>query len=339
MRRAQIGRTVLSTYPPDNYRQFEVVRPYHVHITGLRLKIEGLAYQEQDQGAAVCASTALWCALQRVAYVCGHRTPTPSQITEAAGSPLPASYGLSDSQMATALADLGYTADQFFPAENRLLFRANIAACLQSQLPVILLITTEQKTGAGTKLIGHAVTVTGFRDPIHTVNVPMASNLVDPVPMNTGSLEVLYVHDDNLGCHAHYELFDVNEKDKDGFEKLQIRRGRTDKVNPDWWTPDTWTVYSALVPKADKMRLPINQLFSNLVQFRSLFCDNIFPGIDLRFSVKFAPGVGYKHQLITKGFHKKDLREFLSTIALPRFIGVISVWDKTNLLCDVLVVA
>src|SRR6266851_970531 len=61
---AAIGRTVLKTYPADGGRRhFEVVRDYRVHLLGLTLKVQGLAYQQQDRGAAVCASTALWSAL------------------------------------------------------------------------------------------------------------------------------------------------------------------------------------------------------------------------------------------------------------------------------------
>jgi hypothetical protein len=130
---ACIGRTVLRTYPVEAKRHYEVVRPYEVNIAGLRLRIDGLAYQEQDRGAAVCASTSLWVALQRVAHVAGHRTPTPSAITKAAASPFPASEGLTLGQMANALASLGYIADLFEPKDNRALFRALITTCLQSQ--------------------------------------------------------------------------------------------------------------------------------------------------------------------------------------------------------------
>jgi hypothetical protein len=77
LRGALIGRTVLKTYPVDGRRHYEVVRPYRVHIAGIHLVVEGLAYQQQDRGAAVCASTALV-----LAYL-GHSTlgPRPLAIT------------------------------------------------------------------------------------------------------------------------------------------------------------------------------------------------------------------------------------------------------------------
>jgi hypothetical protein len=88
LRGAPMGRTVLRTYEGDAGRLFTVVRPYRVHLGAVRLRVDGLAFQQQDVGAAVCASTSLWCALQKVAHMAGQRTPTPSTITNASESPL-----------------------------------------------------------------------------------------------------------------------------------------------------------------------------------------------------------------------------------------------------------
>ncbi len=331
---APIGRTVLKTYPADGRRHYAVVRPYKVNVAGLRLTIEGLAYQQQDRGAAVCASTALWSALQRVAYVAGHRTPTPSSITRAANSPFPAAHGLHELQMATALATLGYVADQFSPAENRGLFRAKLVACLDSQLPVILLIARKIETGSGIRDVGHAVTVTGYSEPKSTVEVRGLRREFMPLRMKGGSVEVLYVHDDNLGSHAHYELRDSAEKDADGYEKLLLYRGRSNAADEPWWVPDKWTIRGALVPKPAKLRLPIENLFSTILWLRKLLEDVVFPGIELAFAPRFAAGTEYKRALLENA--QLDLpqkRPFLSELALPRHVGVLSVFDGDHLRC------
>ena len=39
--------------------------------------------------------------------------------------------------------------------------------------------------------------------------------------MKSGSLDVVYVHDDNLGSHAHYELFDSDEEAPEGYKALE----------------------------------------------------------------------------------------------------------------------
>lgn len=330
---APVGRTVLKTYPPDGARRFQVVRPYRVNLAGLRLHIDGLAYQQQDGGAAVCASTALWSALQRVAFVAGHRTPTPSMITAASKSPFPASHGLSDIEMAAALSSLGYVADQFVPAENRLLFRAKLIACLESNLPVVLSIEKPMKTGAGQIIGGHAITVTGYRDGAITASVPSPAPGYPEIPMRRAGVTVVYVHDDNLGSHAHYELFDSVDKDPSDYETLKIRRGRSGQTAPAWWPVDDWTIVSALVPKPEKMRMPIDDLFHNLLDLRTL-ADLVFRDIDIKYSACFRSGVDYKAALFGQTLDVTELARLQQRLSLPRYVGVITLSTNDTDLCD-----
>lgn len=333
---ARIGRTVLRTYPLAGGRHYEVVRPYIVNLAALRLSIRGLAYQQQDRGAAVCASTALWSALQRVAYVAGHRTPTPISITRAAGSPYAASYGLSSIQMASALSTLGYSADEFAPAENRAAFRAKIRMCLDSQLPVILLVAKKQKTGAGEVTAGHAVTVTGYNGSSTIVEVhgPADPSLhIAPIPMRGGSINTLYVHDDNLGSHAHYELIDSTDVNSDGHQKLFLKRGSSNRPAVSWWQVDEWCIESALVPKPEKLRQPVDSLFSNILSLRPLF-ESILKGRTLHYGAWFAAGVEYRRDLLETGIDRAQLNEFNATLSLPRHIGVIRAYFEDAWLLD-----
>ena len=48
------------------------------------------------------------------------------------------------------------------------------------------------------------------------MEVPAPAKGVVPIKMLAGSLDVVYAHDDNLGSHAHYELFDSDETDIEG---------------------------------------------------------------------------------------------------------------------------
>lgn len=332
---ASMGRTILKTYPIDGRRHYEVVRPYRVNLCGLQFVIEGLAYQQQDGGAAVCASTALWSALQRVAHVAGHRTPTPSAITRASQSPFPASHGLEASHMALALSSLGYVADGFAPAENRALFRANLVSALQSQLPVVLLASRRVKTGAGESVTGHAVTVTGFSEPPKITAIPTPAENVTAVPMRAGSLDVIYVHDDNLGSHAHYELLDSEDLNADGHKKLILRRGRSNKDPVKWWEVDEWSVEYALVPKPEKLRRSVQSLFESAVMLRPPF-QEVFVGLDLHFSVRFASGVAYRRELWGVGIDEEQHLGFQASLTLPRHIGVVSMMCGEDHLCDVL---
>jgi hypothetical protein len=333
---AAIGRTVLRTYPADARRHYEVLRPYRVDICGLHLRVNGLAYQEQDVGAAVCASTALWSALQRVAHVAGHRTPTPSAITRAANSPFPASDGLHELQMASALSCLGYSADRFVPAENRALFRAKVVSCLESHLPVVFLMYRTMTTGAGEIPVGHAVTLTGFTEPPSVVQVPSTQQNLPPLPMKSGSLDVVYVHDDNLGSHAHYEIFDSDDEMPEGYKALKLRRGRSDRDVP-WWTKDEWTISSALVPKPEKLRLPVTSLFSNIYAMWPLL-SICFPGIATFFGARFALGVEYRRELLQGGrLEPARMRQFQQALRLPRHVGVLSTYHADQHLADVVI--
>jgi hypothetical protein len=335
--RARVGRTVLRTYPvDDNRRHYSVVRPYTVYIGGLvRITIHGLAFQQQDVGAAVCASTSLWSALQRVAYLAGNRTPTPSGITSAAGSPYPANHGLSELNMAAALSSLGYVAEVFQPSENRAWFRAKLTCCLESQLPAVLLLTTKRATGAGKVEVGHAVTVTGFSEPVGAAAVATTDPGLAPICLRGSELAIIYVHDDNLGSHAHYELFDSDELDDNSHRKLMLRRGRKDHKK-EWWTVDEWTVIGALVPKPEKLRLPLESLLGHLIALRPVL-DATFNNAPLELSARFSTGTEYKRTLQTDELDGKLVQDFMLNQSLPRHLGVLSASCNGALLLNVLV--
>jgi hypothetical protein len=256
--------------------------------------------------------------------------------------------------MAAALSSLGYIADRFSPAENRLLFRALVVACLESQLPVILLIMRKQVTGAGEIPTGHAVCVTGFSEPASAVDVPATRADRAPIRMKGGAVTVLYVHDDNLGSHAHYEIFD-NPDDNDlhdGYKKLMLRRGRSHLPTPpasgqqsdediapitpapaNWWNPDEWTIFGALVPKPDKLRLPVRQLLYDLIELRRLI-EAIFPGFLFHYAPRFASGIEYKRGLIDLNLERSELGRFSHT-PLPRHIGLLSTHFESVHLFDI----
>jgi len=335
LKNATVGRTVVRCYPSDNERRrYTALRPYRVHLpSGCALTVHGLAFQQQDVGAAVCASTALWSALQRVAFVSGHRSPTPVQVTKAANSPFPASSGLDDQQMATALSNLGYNAERFSVAENRALFRAAVAACLDSRLPVVLLLRKKIKTGAGEVWAGHAVTVTGYRFDTPSGEVPAPEDGGKTLKLRGAALDVVYVHDDNLGPHAHYELFDGADVDEfTGHASLMLRRGRNKKQ--DWWTEDEWIVEGGLVPKPAELRMDLSHLSTMVWRCRAimeLITSDL--DLDLEYQARVTTGIEYKADVVEEG-SGVDVQPFLECLSLPRHLGVVTVWLEGEPLFD-----
>lgn len=333
---APIGRTVLKTYPSEGRRYYPAARPYPVHIGGLTLRIEGLAFQQQDRGAAVCASTALWSALQKVARQAGHRTPTPSEITRAAASPFTASFGLNDQQMSTALAELGYGADYLLMEHTLPFFKARVGALLRSKMPVVLSLRGPHGS--------HAITLTGYSEPSDAVSI--ACDPEKPtvaLPMRSGSLCTVYAHDDNFGFHAHYELLDEPPDGCDTNwavdhygEPLWLYRGRRDETPPPWWTPDCLLVESALVPKPSKVRLSIDELFKIAGYLREAF-NLLLDAEDVWYEVAFTTGVEYRQKLFDmSGLDKTELMIFSHRCSFPRHVAVVSAFRGEKLLLDLL---
>src|SRR5262249_34884889 len=60
------------------------IREYLVHLCGLELRVQGLPFQQQDQGVSACATTALWSAIHKVSAMEGLPAATPASITQAA---------------------------------------------------------------------------------------------------------------------------------------------------------------------------------------------------------------------------------------------------------------
>jgi hypothetical protein len=336
---AEIGRTVVRPYPEqaaNHVRQFAAVRDYTVHLCGLELRGRGLAFQQQDHGAAVCASTALWSALQHVAVMAGERTPTPSDITVAAASPFPASHGLNYLQMAHAISKLGYIADQFSPEtqyaspdDKFAVFRAKLAACLDSRLPVILLLTNQM--GRETeRRDAHAVTVAGFAQAAPCK--VRGSRAHNPLAMNNGTIKTLYVHDDNLGPYAHFELATV---DVESESRLVLHRGSPERQNMTWWPQDDWKIDAALVPKPEKLRMPLESLFGSTFELERIFREAYvqfrhgFSGV-MTMSCRFALGTEYRRQLFDYALDRRGHRTFQTTLGLPRHVGVVSGWAETG---------
>lgn len=311
---ATMGRTVLRPYHDDPDRLITVVRPYDVHLLGMRLTVSGLAYQQQDGGAAVCASTAMWSALQRVAWACGMRTPTPAAITHAADSPYAASYGLSSERLARAARSLDFEIDRFSANRDPGFFRPLLAAVLRSNIPVVLTLTRGEEGSRD----GHAVVATGYRDC-----EPGVAGVQDVIRVVGSKISTVYVHDDNLGFHAHYELRDTEHG-------LQLKRGRSDTDIPSDWDPDQWKISEALVPKPRKLRMPVRRLLGLLTWTKSnlhrLLVDCAGLNIDaLVFGVRLDSGISVQSSVNGELYEPGQVKRWHETQSLPRHVAVLEV--------------
>lgn len=209
---APLGRTVACWYPDaDAFTTPRVVTPareYRCNIAGFTLKVRGLAWQQQDSAVGACATVALWSMLHSSAFDDTHAIPTTADITRFAhrtaslGSRVFPSNGLSLHQMLEAIKEAGLApvvleGDIKAPGEpmfTRERFASSCASLIRSGYPVILV----GSQGGG----GHAICAVGFRESAASLPSSGAIELQD------AKVQRLYVHDDNIGPNARFEITD-----------------------------------------------------------------------------------------------------------------------------------
>ncbi len=86
-----IGFTALKPYVHSsgfNQRNFWGLRKYPVHLFGIKLEVESLAFQEQDSVVSACATAAIWSMLHGASYKSSNTVllKSPSEITRDAGN-------------------------------------------------------------------------------------------------------------------------------------------------------------------------------------------------------------------------------------------------------------
>ena len=213
---APLGRTVLKWFP-DNYadttpRVPASSRRYVVHICGVELYVEGLAWQQQDTGVGACATVSLWSMLHSSAFDEYHAIPTTADITRDAhkrhsfGTRIFPSKGLHVLQIDEAIKEQnlvplitdGDRKDERGNANgfSRERFSSTCASYIRSGYPVLMLGMLET-SGSTT---GHAICNVGFRSCI-----PPKGNTSSPV-LADSNVEIFYVHDDNLRPNVRFKV-------------------------------------------------------------------------------------------------------------------------------------
>jgi hypothetical protein len=197
-----IGRTCLKTYPSDGHRDFPIIRRYHVNVFGIDLHIHSLAFQEQDQVVAACATSAIWSVFHGTGMLFQHPIPSPVEITKAATEKLALetralpNRGLSISSMAHAIQSIGLEPTLANVSNERLL-RITIYAYLRAHIPVIFGIELFDTSVDPNKSMGyHAVAVTGYSLGLQSA-VPYGNT---GILLRASRIDKIYVHDDQVGA-------------------------------------------------------------------------------------------------------------------------------------------
>ena len=214
---APLGRTVLKWYPDKFAKTTPRVpassRKNFVHIAGVELYVEGLAWQQQDSGVGACATVSLWSMLQSSAFDDHHAIPTTADITQAAhkrhsfGIRMFPSKGLNIIQVCEVINELdlvplisegdvkdshhrtvGFSKDRF---------ASTCAAFIRSGYPVLIVGKLRSPRGQEGE---HAICSVGFRSCIPSAEDPSFLVLAE------SNIKFLYVHDDNLGPNVRVRI-------------------------------------------------------------------------------------------------------------------------------------
>jgi hypothetical protein len=251
-----VGRTILARLDDGNHRDLWATGTHEVHLANLKLKVDGLAFQQQDLAVGACATAALWSALSRVTRMEHMRAPTPAEVSEAAGRHLlaggrvvPAAGGLTVQQLCESVRSCGF-APEYVRAERNEIFVATLHAYLRSGIPAVLHL---RRRDDGQE-VGHAVAAVGF------LTRSVADPLLDStVGLRSARIDKLYVHDDRLGPYARAFLkaMPASAAWRESLVlRIEVDRGRQSSPIEDW------AIVAAVVPVYPKIRLSVRNLLS-----------------------------------------------------------------------------
>jgi hypothetical protein len=292
------------------------------------LLLEGLPFQQQDQGVAACATTAVWSALTKVIRTDGGRAPTPFSVTVAAtdhrvqARAFPALAGLDLDQMATAIHGFGYQPHVFQQADESDSFFLALKTYLRSGIPVVV----RARVMDGDL---HALTLVGFRERSKGSDEGRDLEIGEGErpKLRSRGVERWYAHDDRLGPYARVGFVsDGGERptqlkllpSETGFEHLEIPM-----------------VFSeAIVPLYPKLRLTAEELVGFGVDLsptvRFLARDDRSLYVEPRFML----GGEFLHLLHKRPIDRDRIVEICTTLMLSRYVGVLSWFRGDEWLID-----
>jgi|SRR5271157_2267306 len=266
-----IGSTLLKTYDETNFqessgfisekRHILTLKNYTAHLFGIPLKISSLHFQQQDSVIAACATIALWPILDKIGDLYGYYSPTPFEITQKANetfseSRMIPSSGLSLNQIVSTLRGFGYEVEsKTFEIENPEVFTnyndflGFCYAYLRGGIPIYLEVDIEN-------FGNHALAVLGYK-----LKKEIPEN--NEVPLVGNRIESLYVHDDNLGPFAR---FDVDFDEENSYLILKCEDYQTESKTLSQMFP-----FAIAIPLYPKIRISYFDLLPKLKEILDAF--------------------------------------------------------------------
>lgn len=277
-----VGRTCLKTYSDDRADRFyPSCRVYEANFFGLPLKVETLAFQEQDKTVSACATSAVWSALHGTGTLFQHSLPSPVTITRfatdgasSAGRAFPNS-GLTLNEMSRAFGRLGL-APYVYRARDLHALQATLYAYLRAGIPSVLTIKLwegeppdDAASDDALAFDYHAVTVTGYR--LEGASIPYGAS---ELRLRASRIDRIYVHDDQVGPFARMKIENADES----VFTTSWRGEKDTEIGALSATPD-----HAVVPLYEKIRVSVEWVHEFVARadamLKVLIIDAKFPEI------------------------------------------------------------
>ena len=330
-----MGYTVLKTYDKSrefNGRNFWGLREYKIHIFGNEVKLDSLAFQEQDSVLSACATTAIWTMLNKASADYHTKLKSPNEITKDAdktfldGSRLFPNKGLNVLQICKAIENSGLVSEVKPPnfeielptTKESLYVLTNdytkkiINAYSPIGIPLILVVSVPNGDNYGL----HAITVSGFKQ-----SPPVPIQPKDEVSWLADNIKKIYAHDDQWGPFARIE-FDGNEKLNTPWSDYHSSKLPTYITN-------------IIVPLYPKIRISyedIDFFVLGIDTILTLFFKDKIKG-DLVWDVKIEYSNNFKKSIKATSLEENKKMAILSS-SLPKYIWVASCYIENNKIFD-----
>jgi hypothetical protein len=262
-----IGKTCVKLYESitSNPQKKCLSRTYGVHLFGIQLKVESIAFQEQDKVISACATTAIWSAFNALQWIQIRDIPSCCDITTNAINFIADSSNsfpnreLSVKQILRAIDVQGLRHHSYSVDRPHIDAFPYIESHIRSGLPLVLIadvyrISAEKEL---TKLAGHALTIVGYaREAEH---------------------DVLYVHDDRLGPFARATFAKPEDYKSDVDAKKTWRLLLQEKDDKGVWKePHEILIPTILIAITDKKaRLPLDPVLETCKLIQTSYVDGV----------------------------------------------------------------
>jgi hypothetical protein len=304
--RTLIGRSLLKTYQEEDgtKQRYFVKTNYNVSLFGVKLKIDSIPFQMQDQRVSACATIALWTTIHALAIKFEIPKYSPGEVTQISTSSISESRdfpqgGLSLEQMINCIKSLSLDVEPILiDGSNYKQVPDIVRAYLSTGIPI--LATLELKKNG--KKYAHASVITGYKCD------------------SNGKVIEVYTHDDGIGPYSR--VLPLH-----GFLKWD-NEWRT-------WGYDV-TLERLLIPVYPKIRLLFKRMYSTSLEHQGIINQllekqKIKTHYDVRLVLSTVQD--YKERLTKQ---KVKLRSIVLKARMPRFLWIEHYYLKNKLVFDLL---